>query len=100
MKQDVKQLSKAFRALSHPNRLQLFLNLWRESKVDLEKGRTHTCFLVTLLGNMKVGAPTVSHHIRELESAGLITTSKEGKQLICSINREAVHELKAMFEGI
>jgi ArsR family transcriptional regulator len=100
MKQDVKQLSKAFRALSHPNRLQLFLNLWRESKLDLQKGRTHECFLVTLLGNMKVGAPTVSHHIRELESAGLISTSKEGKQLICSINRDAVHALKAMFEGI
>jgi ArsR family transcriptional regulator len=96
---DVKALSKAFRALSHPNRLQIFLNLWQESRLDLQKGRTHECFLVTLLSNMKIGAPTVSHHVKELENAGLITTSKEGKQLTCAINPAMVNELKALFEG-
>lgn len=96
---DVKALSKAFRALSHPNRLQLFLNLWKESRLDLAKGRTHECFLVTILQNMKVGAPTISHHVRELENAGLITTNKEGKQLTCAINPAMVAELRALFEG-
>lgn len=96
---DVKTLAKAFRALSHPNRLQIFMNLWNESRLDLQKGRTHECFLVTLLQNMKIGAPTVSHHVKELENAGLITTSKEGKQLTCAINPAMVSELKALFEG-
>ena len=95
---DVTQLSKAFRALANPNRLQLFLNLLEESRLDLAKGRVHDCFLAGLLRNLKIGAPTVSHHIRELEHAGLIETHKEGKQLICTIRPEAMRALRAVLE--
>ena len=69
---DLKKLSNAFRALSNPNRLEIFLKLFRESRLDLAKGRVHDCFLTPLLSNLKIGAPTISHHVRELESAGLI----------------------------
>ena len=92
-------MSKAFKALSNPNRLQIFMNLWKESQLDLAKGRVHDCFLAHLLGNLKIGAPTVSHHIKELENAELITTRKEGKQLTCSLNPEMVQTLRALFEG-
>ena len=95
---DVTQLSKAFRALANPNRLQLFLNLLEESRLDLARGRVHDCFLAGLLRNLKIGAPTVSHHIRELEHAGLIETHKEGKQLICTIRPEAMRALRAVLE--
>ena len=96
---DVKRLSKAFKALSNPNRLQLFLNLWSESRLDIQKGRVHDCFLSNLLKNLNIGAPTVSHHIKELENAELISTRKEGKQLTCSINPTMVAELKKLFGG-
>lgn len=95
---DVKQLSKAFKALANPNRLQLFVNLLEESRLDLAKGRMHDCFLTNILDNLKIGAPTVSHHVKELENAGLIETHKEGKQLICSIRPEAMRELRRLFE--
>ena len=36
---ELKRLSKVFKALSNPNRLQLFLNLLDESRLDLAKGR-------------------------------------------------------------
>ena len=94
--QDIKGLSKAFKALANPNRLQLFLNLLEESRVDLAKGRVHDCFLANLLRNMKIGAPTVSHHVRELENAGLIETHREGKQLICTIRPDTVAALQAV----
>ena len=77
---DVKRLSKAFQALANPNRLQLFLNLLEESRLDLAKGRAHDCFLVKLLDNLAIGAPTVSHHVKELENAGLIERSADGKR--------------------
>jgi DNA-binding transcriptional ArsR family regulator len=97
---EVRRLAKAFKALANPNRLQLFLNLLAESQLDLAKGRVHDCFLTNLLGNLNIGAPTVSHHIKELENAGLIETHKEGKQLICTIRPEAMTELAALFAHV
>lgn len=95
---DVKRLARAFKALSNPNRLQLFLNLLEESRLDLARGRTHDCFLAKLLGGLDVGAPTVSHHVKELTDAGLIETEREGKQLICAVKPDAMRELRAVFE--
>lgn len=92
-------MSKVFRALSNKNRLQIFLNLLDESRLDLAKGRTHDCFLANILSGLRIGAPSVSHHLRELESAGLIETAKEGKQLVCSIRPEAMKELAVFFSA-
>ena len=95
-KDDVDRLARMFRALSNPNRLRLFLNLLEESKLDLAKGRVHDCFLVKLLGGLgDIGAPTVSHHVKELADAGLIHTQREGKQLICSVDPDGLAELRA-----
>ena len=92
---DVKRLSRAFKALSNPNRLQLFMNLFEESQLDLARGRTHDCFLAKLLGGLDIEAPTVSHHVKELADAGLIQTQREGKQLICSVDPDGLARLRA-----
>lgn len=94
---DVKRLARQLKALGHPNRLQLFLNLIEESQLDLAKGRTHDCFLTKLLGGLDINAPTVSHHVKELADAGLIDTDRQGKQLICSVRPDALHALRALF---
>ena len=93
---DIKRLSKAFKALSNPNRLQMFLNLLEESQ-EAGSLNVHNCFLAKLTRKLNVGAPTVSHHVKELVNAELIHTHKDGKQLICSINPALVHELEALF---
>ena len=94
-KDDLEPLARMFRALSNPNRLRLFMNLLDESKLDLAKGRVHDCFLAKLLAGLDLGAPTVSHHVKELTDAGLITTQREGKQLTCSVDPEGLATLRA-----
>ena len=98
---DVDRLARMFKALSNPNRLRLFMNLLDESKLDLAKGRIHDCFLVKLLGGLgDIGAPTVSHHVKELSDAGLIQTQREGKQLICSVDPEGLEQLRQALETV
>lgn len=94
-KDDLEILARMFRALSNPNRLRLFMNLLDESKLDLAKGRVHDCFLAKLLAGLDLGAPTVSHHVKELSDAGLITTQREGKQLTCSVDPAGLATLRA-----
>lgn len=94
-KDDLEILARMFRALSNPNRLRLFMNLLDESKLDLAKGRVHDCFLAKLLAGLDLGAPTVSHHVKELTNAGLITTQREGKQLTCSVDPQGLATLRA-----
>ena len=93
-KEDVDRLAKMFRALGNPHRLRLFLNLLDESKLDLAKGRLHDCFLAKLLAGIDLGAATVSHHVKELSDAGLITTEREGKQLTCSVDPKGLEQLR------
>lgn len=92
-------MSKIFRALSNKNRLQLFLNLLEESRLDLAKGRVHDCFLANIISGLGIGAPSISHHLRELEAVGLIETTKEGKQLVCTIVPDVMKEVEVFFKS-
>ena len=95
---DIDQLSRAFKALSNPNRLRLFLNLMDESELSVDAGQDGGCFLGALMKNLHVGAPTVSHHIKELVHADLIATEKRGKQLVCTINAAMLKRLARVFD--
>jgi ArsR family transcriptional regulator, arsenate/arsenite/antimonite-responsive transcriptional repressor len=48
------------------------------------------------MGCFNIGAPTISHHIKELANANLITTEKRGKFLICKVNKQLTLEVSRL----
>jgi ArsR family transcriptional regulator len=91
---DTLRLAKMFKALSHPNRLQLYLEIARQHEASFQTGCD--CFISDIIGSLKIGAPTISHHLKELTNAGLIITERKGKYLIARINEQAAEEARAI----
>lgn len=41
---------------------------------------------------LKISRSTLSHHFKELESAGIITCKRNGQSMACRVNEVALHE--------
>ena len=95
---DLKQLSKVFKALSSPHRLDLYLRIKRHHNLDIEREKKRTCFLSTICEGLNLGAPTLSHHLKELVNAGLIEVGKDGKYVTCELNERMTAELQKVLK--
>jgi len=89
---DIKLSDKDFerigRALAEPRRVDILRQI---SDADGQM------LCAALQAKHKVSAATMSHHLKELETAGLIDTEKEGKCLNISLKRPV---LKAYLERL
>ena len=85
-------LVRMFKALGHPNRFRLFSEIRDAGHQELEA--EGGCFLHSLLARLDVGAPTVSHHLKELVNAGLVRTERRGKFVTCSVVPDALAQLR------
>jgi len=95
---DTKQLAKVFKALSNENRLELFLEILRVHETCFET-ETAECFITDIMDSMKIGAPTVSHHMKELTNAGLVITERKGKFLAAKINDVLLSEIASLLSS-
>lgn len=91
---ELKDLAQAFKALSNPNRLAMYLELLRHNETNVK-----SCGLSELINRLEIGPPTVSHHTKELVSAGLIEVDRDGKFIRCRLNDELRQKLMAFFQG-
>ena len=67
--QDAEVMAGMFKALGDPVRLRLFANI-----ASSDGGETCVCDIP----DVGVSQPTVSHHLRKLREAGLITSERRG----------------------
>ncbi len=98
---DLDRTAAMFKALANPTRLRIFLNL----AACCSSGGSERCLSsddigasVGELGNqVDVRLPTVSHHLKELQTAGLITCVRRGQSVICCVDDRAVDVLREFF---
>jgi len=79
------------KALSNQNRFELFMEILKQNKSSY---KNEDCFVYDIIEKFKIGAPTISHHLKELSNADLIITERKGKMLVARINEKTLTELK------
>jgi DNA-binding transcriptional ArsR family regulator len=98
---NIERNAERFKALSNPHRLALFQRLTRccapGTACDIEQASQLS------VGELGVGldiAPsTLSHHLKELNRAGLVQMERRGKQVICWVEPSTLEELAELFSA-
>ncbi|MGI9613844.1 MAG: ArsR/SmtB family transcription factor [Acidimicrobiales bacterium] len=96
---DVDTFSAMFAALSNSNRLRLFLRI-----ID-HCGLTPSCTTDDGIGacvgdladGLGIAPSTVSHHLKELRQAGLISMTRHGRTVECVVSTDALRALSTLF---
>jgi len=95
-------LSKAFKALSNEKRLEIFQKIYCWGKSDLHEHDGSPCCCAPVERSFSkvaectdLSRSTISHHMKELENAGLILCRKEGQSHFCKVNSELLEEIRS-----
>ena len=88
MQENEKQ-ARIFKAFCDANRLTI-LKL-------LQSGEKCAC---KLLEELHIGQPTLSHHMKILCDAGIVTGRKEGKWTYSSFNKEGIANARSILQEI
>jgi ArsR family transcriptional regulator, arsenate/arsenite/antimonite-responsive transcriptional repressor len=78
--EDLSAVAHLHKALSDPTRLSLLQRL------------SHGPGTVgDLMRHVRLSQPLVSWHLRRLRAAGLVETRRNGREVVCTLSREALH---------
>lgn len=84
------ELAVLAKALGHPARVAIIEYLL---KVD-------NCICGDIVNELPLAQPTVSQHLRELKTAGLIKGSIEGTSVCYCIDESGIEKIKGFFQHI
>lgn len=97
---EIQRRADMFKALSNPHRLALFRRLSTccppGTACPAEEAVRHS---VGELGEgLEIAASTLSHHLKELNRAGLVQMQRSGKTVECWVDATVLDELSAFFQ--
>ena len=72
------------KALADPTRLRM-----------LQRLAHHDATVTELIEHVDLSQPLVSWHLRRLRAAGVIDTKRTGREVICTLSREALNYFRA-----
>lgn len=84
---DIDELALCLEKLGHPNRLEIFRLLVRAGHDGLPVG--------DIQRHLGIPASTLTHHIAQLVSAGLVRQTREGRVLRCTAGYERIEIIVA-----
>lgn len=95
---DIQRYALLFKALSSPHRLAIYRLLTGCCPPGTECDVEAASRCVGDLGeSLNIAASTVSHHLKELNNAGLIQMQRKGKQVMCRVDPETLEMLSGYF---
>ena len=95
-------MASAFKALSNPQRLRIFLKLAAgplSGNCCKEDGSNFGCCVGDLGNGLEISSSTVSHHLKELRQAGLMRMERKGRHIECHVDEAVLTRLSAFFES-
>lgn len=98
--EELERFSQAFKALSNPHRLEIFniLSNCCEPGTSCSTDEALNCCVGDLTPKLDIAASTLSHHLKEMQRAGLINMRRDGKQIYCSVNATMLKEMRMLFK--
>jgi DNA-binding transcriptional ArsR family regulator len=88
------KLAKIFVALSVDARIRIMRNIAKRGTFGAWKDKQGRGCTIKEAGlGLKIGWPTLSHHVSVLEKAGLITVTRHGRHKRCWITTEAIQHI-------
>jgi DNA-binding transcriptional ArsR family regulator len=90
--EDLRAVATVHKALADPTRLRILQRLGDGPATVTE-----------LIDHVDLSQPLVSWHLRRLKGAGLVETRRQGREVICTLSREALdrfHEQERVLLGL
>lgn len=93
------QLVNIFKALANGHRLKIYniLTSCCTPGTSCATDEVFSCCVGDLDSQLDIAPSTLSHHLKELNRAGLIHMKRDGKQVFCSVNTDMMQQLQTIF---
>lgn len=94
-------LSNAFNALSNPHRLEIYsiLSGCCLPGTECDIHAPGACNVGDIGSRLSIAPSTLSHHLKELNRSGLISMTRQGKQVFCAVDSDMHAALSRYFNS-